>query len=301
MSTSYRLLVLFFMLFSSSVQAFDVFFDPLYWRATETAEWVYSNDRNVLNQNISYKTINFDYTPGFRVGAGFKEACIDAWDLKIFYTNYYTKAKKSAKGNLVSTFLGGKLVQGNNFYFRSGQVNFTINLNMLDLDLSKNWYETDTFMLKPVIGLRGGKINQTIITRFQGPLSIVENVKNNFKGLGPKAGLEGKWTFCQINDYQWGIVSDFTTSYLAGRWRFRDVTHISNFTTLHINNGKRSFGSLTLQGLLGIKLDYNCFSAKLGYEISDWFNQYQVLDDGTGAHNNDLILQGITLRLSYTF
>jgi hypothetical protein len=40
---------------------------------------------------------------------------------------------------------------------------------------------------------------------------------------------------------------------------------------------------------------------KAGYEIQDWFNQYQVFDDGTGSHTNDLVLQGLTVRVRYEF
>lgn len=38
---------------------------------------------------------------------------------------------------------------------------------------------------------------------------------------------------------------------------------------------------------------------KVAYEVSDWFNQYQVFDNTTGARNNDLVLQGLTVGLNY--
>lgn len=296
MSGSYRLLIVFCLLFSSSAQAFEVFLTPIYWRATETIDWAYTNNAVTPNQSIAYKTIDFDYAPGFRAGVGYNQ---DTWDSKFYYTRYYTKKTDSASGNLVSAFLGGKFVQGNNFFYQSGQVNFTINFNMFDWDLGSSTFVTDTLMLRPVIGLRGGWIHQKVITNFQGQISVTEHVKNNFKGIGPKVGIESKWEFCKIDGYQFSLFSDFTSSYMWGRWAISDITHDSLARTRSIKVGSRDFGAFTLQGVIGLNLDYECFSMKLGYDIADWFNQYQVLDDATGAHNNNLVLQGITLRFSY--
>lgn len=303
MSNSHRLIILSSLFISPSLQALDVFFEPLYWQATETVDWVFINDRSLPNQNITYKTVDFDYAPGFRVGVDLKgeHDCLVPWDSKLYYTWYHTKATDSAGGNLVSTFLGAKLAQSGLFFYQSGQIHFKINFNMLDWDVGKSICVCDDLVLRPALGLRGGSIKQTISTSLQGPISVVENVKNNFRGVGPKTGIEGKWTFCRLNDYRLSLVSNFTTSYLWGRWKIRDITHLSNATTIDTKEGKRKVGAFTMEGMIGLHLDYDCFSMRFGYEIGDWFDQYQVLDDGTGAHNNDLILQGINLRLSYDF
>ena len=57
-------------------------------------------------------------------------------------------------------------------------------------------------------------------------------------------------------------------------------------------------GAFELQGLVGLNLHYKNADVKVGYEVSDWFNQYQVFDDGTGTHTNDLVLQGLTVSLT---
>lgn len=289
--------------FSSSVQALQFFYDQLYWKATESIDWVYRNDLGVPNQTITYKTIQFNSTPAYRVGLRWAGGpCLDDWGSTFFYTHYQKNASDSATGNLVSTFLGGKLVQGSGlFFYQSGQIGFKINYNLFDWDVSKRICLSEDLILYPAMGLKAGTIKQKVITTFQGPVSIVETVQNNFRGFGPKIGLEGKWTFYRQDVYQFSLVSDFTTSYLWGRWAIRDITLANNGNSIDTKDGKRRIGAYTIRGMIGVNLDYHCFAARLGYELEDWFNQYQILDDGTGAQNKDLVLQGLTLRLSYDF
>lgn len=297
---TYQLLTCVFCFFSLRVEAMEVFFDPLYWQATETVEWVLSNSLSAPNQTITYKTIQFPYKTGYRAGIGFHNV-YDDWNTRLYYTGYQTSARNSATGNLVSTFLSGKFAPGNGNFFNAGQVYFKIAFNMFDWDLYKPICATEDYSLSPILGLRGGSIRQNVITYFQGAISITENVSNHFIGAGPKIGLEGKWVFYRFNAYQLSLFSEFTSSYLWGEWRLKDATFSSGPTNFFVNNRKRNFGAFTLQGIVGLKLDYDCWRLKLGYEASDWFNQFQVFDDGTGGHTNDLILQGLTLGLSYCF
>jgi len=214
----------------------------------------------------------------------------------VMYTRFFTQANASTTGHVTSAFLNGKLAEA---IYQAGQVNFTIDFNMFDADLSKRFYASKAITLRPLIGLRGGWINQSVNTAFQGQIDVTEQVKNNFTGFGPKTGIESTWDFYNANDYQLSILSNFTTSYLWGSWDISDVLYGSNSITFDTNVGKRDLGAFTIQGMMGINLDYKHFSVKFGYEIADWFNQYQVLDDASGGHNNDLVLQGITLGLTY--
>ena len=63
----------------------------------------------------------------------------------------------------------------------------------------------------------------------------------------------------------------------------------------------RDFGAVTFQALIGIELKYRHWSATAGYEINDWLNQCQIFDDATGPHNNDLVLQGLTVNVGCSF
>jgi len=298
MSHYHRFIIAASLLFASNAYAVDFFFDALYWRATETIDWSLNNNLSTPNQVITYNTIDCHYEPAFRVGVATTGS---TWKGDFNYTRFYTTSSTGAKGNLTSTYLGGKIAQGSNF-FNTGQVYSKIDFNMFDLDLKQSIYATRAIIISPIIGLRGGWINQSIITDFQGTVSISEQVKNNFKGIGPKIGIATKWIVDSENkDKKYSIFADFTASYLWGNWKITDVVHGSSATTIYTNVGSRNLGAFTTQGIIGIGLDYKSLAVKFGYEISDWFNQYQVLDDGTGGHNNDLILQGLTLSFTYRF
>ncbi len=300
MSYTRRLIISCCLLFASSAHALEPFVDGLYWRATETIDWSLTNNLDATNQQISYQTIDFNFDPGFRAGVAYNSD----WYSKLYYTYYYTKAISSVTGNVVTAFLGGKIVQTPNssiFFFRTGQISFKINYNVVDWDLGKTFHPTDKIMLRPILGLRAAWIDQTVNTSFQGPISMTEDVKNNFKGFGPKAALETKWQVYKFNNYQFNLFGDFTGSLLWGKWDISDVVHDTAGLNIYTNVGNRNLGALTLQAFMGLNFDYKRFTIKLGYEIADWFDQYQVIDDGTGARNSDLILQGLTLRLAYCF
>jgi len=292
----YRFLILSCLLFSASANALQFFADGLYWQTTETVDWVHNNNLSTSNQAITFKTFSFNPAPGFRIGAGYQSD----WDTKLYYTKYYNSTNASASGHLKSAFQGAVFtLPGGGFLFDTASASLAIDYNMIDWDFGKRFEITKALALHPVVGFRGGWINQTIHSNLQSPtFSIVELIKHNFTGIGPKAGIETTLALLQGKDYQLGLAADFAAAYLWGHWTFSDKDLNYPFSS-YVSS--RNFGSLAIQALLGASLEYNRLSVKLGYEINDWFNQFQLLDDDTGGINADLILQGLTLNISYDF
>lgn len=293
-----RFIIFSCILFSSNAQAIEVFVEPLYWRATETIDWAYINDQMTPNQYITYKTLDFNYAPGVRVGVGINKG---TWDTQFYYTRYYTRGTDSTTGYLKSGLLTSRLIQAADYFYLSGQASLAINFNMLNWDFGKRFDVSPALMLRPLVGLEGGWINQTYNTSFQGPSSITEQVKNNFSGVGPKVGMEGKLKLLDVNNYQVSAFATFTTAYLLGNWKITDALNANPPKTANIIVASRDMGAVALQGIVGANLDYKNVSVKLGYEINDWLNQVQFFDDDTGGHNNDLILQGLTLGVKWGF
>jgi hypothetical protein len=294
----YRLLMLAVLLFPSGAYALDLFLDAIYWRATETNDWCYVNSLQLPNQTIDYKTIDFGYAPGFRVGAVY----VSTWDALLAYTRLYTTANESATGNIRPSFSGSVTASPTGYLFQSGQVNQSIDYNIFDLDFGKQFHPAESLMLHPIVGLMGGWINQSIHATFRGSTSTSENISNNFSGLGPKFGIDTSIDLFNYNNYQPKLIAAFAASYLLGHWDISDftrVTPVSSTATVYVNGNSHNLGATTLQGSIGVKLDHKNLSVKLAYEISDWLNQSQLFDNDTGTHNNDLILQGLTLGVTY--
>ncbi|MDR3624099.1 MAG: Lpg1974 family pore-forming outer membrane protein [Chlamydiales bacterium] len=301
MRLSYRFLICILLISNSATcTKFDLFADFLCWHATETVDWSRTDNVNGSNEQITYNTISFNWDPGFRVGMG----CYGEWDSQLYYTHFFTKTSAFTSGQkVVSAFLGS--AQASDTY-TAGQVDFSINFNMFDWELGRNFFPSKALLLRPFLAVKGGWINQAIHTNWTGTKNAIENVQNNFSGAGPCFGINSKWFLGSMDSCLFSIVCDFSSAYMWGNWTIKDAFVDSASNIVNVEVGPRDFGAFVLQGLLGVGMDCCCFQKahlfmKLSYEIGNWFDQYQVFDDGTGTHQNNLILQGITYRLCLDF
>jgi hypothetical protein len=309
-------LLIAWLLQAQSAQALDFFADFLYWQATEPVDWTLDTNRFPLDQFVAYETVSFDFTPGFRVGVGQE----GQWSTKVYYSHVHTSFADSMSGNLTPAFLGGKLALSDEpkstpAYFDQGQIEAAVDYNVLDWDLGKPFNSGPSLRVQPLVGLRAAWITQTFDSGFQGEWpdlalskSMTEHMKNDFWGIGPKIGIENAWNVARGEVCEINCVANFYTAYLLGHWTVKDVTDLS---TIHDSQTSvsqrivpidgRDFGAVTFQAVVGINLKYRRWSATAGYEINDWLNQCQIFDDATGPHNNDLILQGLTVNVACSF
>ena len=300
------------LLTSSGAFAIEFFGDVLYWQTTEPVDWTMNTNRSSTNQVVAFKTLDFHFSPGFRVGVGAGLEC--DWGSKLYYTRFYTETDDSVAGYVTPVFLGNRmatlLVPSSN-YFDSGSIHTTIDYNVVDLDFGKTFRPVESLQLRPVLGLRGAWINQNFDTEFRYKWSSIlqritsdEHIKNSFWGIGPKLGMENSLNLWSGERCQIDLTLNFYTAYLLGFWAINDVTtnaSILGESPYDVPVGDHHFGALTFQAMIGVSLNYQHWNATAGYEINDWLNQCQIFDDATGPHNNDLILQGLSIRVSYNF
>ncbi len=292
------------------------FGDFLYWYTSETVDWAVTSKVGPSSQTIRNRTVTFDWDTGFRVGIGYNMKH-DGWDTRLYYTWFYTRAlDRINRGSVAITpgFLANRTAAGGTY--QSAKLSFRLRFNMFDWELGRRFFASEALSLRPFIGVKGGWIHQTIQTRWRREELILgipvkidawENVKNLFQGVGPKLGLNGKWILGQPGPQYFSLVGDFAGSFLWGWWRIRDRFHNNSLLTATTKVMNRHFGALVLQALMGFGWDYDLpsgpshFSAKLGYEIQNWFNQFQLFDNTTGTRSNNLIFQGVTLDLRLDF
>jgi|GEM_PF-6278489 hypothetical protein len=290
-------IVLLFVFISVPARAFQLFADALYWKAAESVDWVVDNNLSSTQQMLHYKIIDFPPKFGFRVGASSQ----GIWSNTFDYTQYKTYEKARTSGNLTSAFAASRIqTLPKGFFYSSGDVNFKIRYDMFDEVVSRAFPVTDRLTLSPVLGLKGGRINQHVQDSFEGAVSSVERVNNDFSGIGPQLGINGQWIFYQSPSVQWSLYGNFATSALWGYWRMKDVLHDSFFETTEIAVGSREFAAVMFQALVGLEAQRGKCSMRLGYEINDWLNQGQFFDNATGSHSNNLIFKGANLRFTYT-
>jgi hypothetical protein len=279
------------LLFSSLSNAVDFDLEFLYWQPSETIDWAVTNNKSLPNQIITYKTIDFDFAPGFRLGAQFEK---ETFNGRVYYTWLNSRGKDAVNGNVISAYMPSKFAED---FYQSGQVRFNIDFDSIDADLIKTIPIEKKWVLNPYIGIKAARIDQSITTQYLGTILVIERVKNDFLGIGPKIGIEGSLPIYQGHRLNSQFVADFSTALMWGTWSINDTMTQSNSSLISsVDIANRNLGALEVQGFVGLRLTHERFSVKAGYEVSDWFNQYQLFDNATGSHSNDLVFQGLSLQ-----
>lgn len=305
---------------------FDIFASLIVWTAKEAgadcwAEVIISDSSTLFND---LREVNFGWNPGFRVGIGYGMTH-DQWDTQAYYTWFRTTGKdhvSSGNGAVHSTFLG-------NFYidnatgagisgpaYQKGSISWTIRFNIFDWELGRNFWISQSLALRPFIGLKGGWIHQSIHSKWENPsLSPAEffnegreNIKNNFWGIGPSAGINTKWNLFNCQCHSFNLLGDFSGALMWGHWTFSDLFTNDIHQQVAVNLENLNSGATMVRTFMGLNWEFYFgsenwyrFSSKLGYEMQFWLDQLQFYSFVGGRLNNQLTLQGGTLEFSFDF
>lgn len=296
--------------YQSGSRHVDVFTNLLYWYTSETVDWghVLTSGSNFVDD--SYKTLSFDWCPGFRVGFLYHSPH-DCWNTQISYTWFQSRASAQNSGPITSGFLAARLSLLEPF--GNGEMQSNLHYNMFDWDLGRNFLVCQSLSMRPFIGLKAGWINQDIDILWTTPdfiipgflFSATENVKNNFLGAGPKIGVNGKFVLNHYSKSKLSLIAGLEGAFLWGHWTLKDDFIDIFDTEISIPAEDRNFGSLVLQATMGIGWDF-CLNKRdmalnIYYEIQNFFNYFQVFTNDSGTDNFGLTVQGITVDLRIKF
>lgn len=207
-------------------------------------------DNNVRNGKAHKPNFNYDW--GFRIGLGYVIPR-DYWDVYVNWTRLHTKATDSVSvngninpneflellttgstsGSFVSTFWVAKLFSNPNL-MNKGKARWYLDLDMIDAELGRNFYVGEFLAVRPYIGLRNAWIDQKYALTFEAqdyfnfppnPDQLARRInvrmKNDFWGIGSKAGLNTEWSlgkgFC--------IYGKGAVSLLYGRFKVKYHLH----------------------------------------------------------------------------
>lgn len=309
--------------------------DWLYWKTNETGLGYALNQQHfdvtdpVLMGFGEVANPKFDWQSGFRVGVGYNIPH-DQWDLTLLWT--WNEGKGTDEQNSTDDDLPTILpifVHPNIYNDESiaacnkAQYNALIHLNVLDLDLGKEFKASKWLSLKPHFGLRSAWIHQIHNVSYNdlfaksGDLVLGEyltHITNNFWGIGVRGGLGSdfglKWGF--------SLVGDFCLSLLYGVF---ETSYSERFTTLGGIDGTtiaedNSFHAGRVVTDIDLGLRWNRSFAKdrvrlllqAGWEHHMFFSQNQIMHfvDGQSWGNfvqnqGDLYFQGWTASFRFFF
>lgn len=304
---------------------FKIYANLIVWTAKEPGAdcWaeVITSDNSTSTNDL--KQVHFGWDPGFRVGAsyGMKH---DQWETQAYYTWFHTRGKdhiSSGPGTVHSAFLGNFYVDNADGSGLSGpsyqkaSIDWAIHFNMFDWELGRNFWVSKSLALSPFLGIKGGWIHQSIHSKWQNPdlsgpeffNTGVENLKNNFWGIGPEAGINMTWSLVTTGQSQFYLFGDFSGALMWGHWSFSDIFENDLQQKVSVNLQNINGGASMLRTFMGFGWDANFsqnhyrFSTKLGYEMQFWLDQLQFYAFTGGRLVNELTLQGGTLEFCFNF
>ena len=292
--------------------------DLLFWHANEGG-----TDYAVLFKNAPYgstakahtHTLNFGWDVGFRAGIG-TYLNHDQWDLYANFTQFQTDKSSSTSlhdGAFIIPLLGPILGDSRN---QASQVKIGGNIVFynLDFNLGRHYFVSRKLAFHPFIGIKSAWIAQHIHTQASlvSPTTDVLhlNIKNDFWGIGPTLGIDGKW----FMSHHFNLFGSIAGSLLWGTFDVHEKQRLQNRDQITFNVPfDRDLIVPTTQMQIGFGYETNLFSNRyhlginLRYEYQYWWQQNQMPyfpEPGTFKYkcsSEDLSLEGLTLDVRCDF
>ena len=220
------------------------------------------------------------------------------------------------------------------FFYDSAHASWALHFNVFDWELGRNFFVSPRLILRPHIGLKGTWQRQKFTAKYNGNHELSEpstsapftrselgyykiSLNQFYWGVGVRAGMDASWQFTP----SWSIYGDWALSALWGKFDINRTdlqsqangsTAATTFVNAQIVNSEREFHSLraVLELALGLRWDYFFsddnyrFRIQAGWEEQIWFSQNNVnLNNDLlfRESNNDLVLQGLTVKFRFDF
>lgn len=296
----------------------SVFAEFLYWQISEVGSdnWAQVITPPGTSESIQFLDVPFQWDPGFRVGAAY-HGSENNWDTLVYYTWYQTQSTNQASvttGEIHSSFPGAFYANNTNGsglsgpYYHNASIKWNFLLNNIDWELGRTFNIKNRYKLRPFVGLKAAFIDQSIHTRWQNPYdpalkipittfsSAIENITNDFWGVGPSLGLNTSWNVHQTPSSAIGLFGNFSGAFLWGGWHITDVYENNTPVTITVQNNVQSSTATMAKGLVGLSwqtaTQYMDIAFRLGYEGQAWINQLKFYSFDGGRQNGTLYIQG---------
>jgi len=279
-----------------------------------------------------------EWDPGVQVGLGYIFPQREQWCTRLSWTHLNTDSEGSASSNInniPNEYLAPILIPfviGTVADHASGH--WSLHYNILDLELSRQFYVGKWLSVKPRLGLRAAWIDQDFHAKYHAffitnagsfPFHTRFKCKQEFSGIGAKLGSDLQFYMTKA----WSILGNLSTSLLWGSTELKEKTNGRVFAdstnsfpeTIKL---KQTIDKLraNLEGQLGLQWQtyyhqgkYR-FATSALYTFSYWFNQNQLTNQVVGfpptidlsfpaleetTAFGDLQLQGLNIQFEFDF
>ena len=269
------------------------------------------------------------WVSGFKVGMG-TDFCHDGWDLYAEYTWFKSTSSNNKPQGFSPNFMFGDPTLGDIYWnidahepefngYTSASAKWRLNMNIVDLELGRNFYVSPRLMLRPFYGLKGAWNKQKMNVAFVGIQStqtgtfipIVASMDNALKtwGIGLRAGVDTSWHFCR----NFSILGDLAFTALWEQFKSRRYDNTASGGAVldsFVDNKENQYlvkpiieWMAGLKWETGLSCDAYHLSITAAWEEQVWFGQNQFMRTrntsvGTGG---DLTLQGLTVDVRFDF
>jgi hypothetical protein len=298
----------------------------LYWKPYEEGlDFVIKNKgATTVNNDGTVERARFDWNWGSRVDLGY-EIPNKRMDLDLCWTWYKTHGSVSetvASPNALFSVWSIPNGSGTQWDYL-GKADTHLQLNSLDLGISGTFAPRRFLEITPSINLSALWIHQKFNYNLSGGpgilgLTVIDDnieMKNNFFGLGPKAGIDTLWNL----GWGFGIVGNFNISILYG---YFDISQSETVvfrgtapnTYLDLSRNFYHNPRVNFDLTLGMRWDKMFCQGKYhllleaGWENLIFTGQNQLLrfhnttyPANNSSVNGDLALQGLSLRALFAF
>lgn len=244
----------------------------LYWIPFQTNLQYVSRIRQ--DRSIHQKGIDFEASPGYRIGVGIDQMPYE-WDMAFLWTRFYNRSTSSAHGELIAPWEPEAMVRKASSVWR-------LQYDIVDIELGKQMRT-----IRPFMGIRAARIAQHIRSHYvdvQGSFEDLDfRAKNRYSGIGPRVGI--RLTFGKAEG--WSIFAQGAVSLLWGSyaWKWRYVGD-------HVLENQQVQYRVEGEAAMGLEWHRKHWTFGMSYEALQWWNR---------AHAGTLSLQGGTLSVRFHF
>lgn len=326
--------------------------DTLYWTTCEHG-LMYGSETDAFasGSDISYETKkkhpHSRWDLGWRLGLSYQFPC-ECWDATLLWTHFdtdlhasrdefvspsqfFTPAWGGIPGN--GSPSGALLGRTSPFPVQEASAHWKLRLNLVDLEIGREFSLNSCLTLRPHVGIRGGSINEKnhleyeVIALVGEPGSLQEvvtdefHLENDFEGAGVRGGLETDYEFdCGITIY-----GNIAAALLFGEREIKTKellnaaanTIAAPLFSMNQKDIEDSCQAIT-DAEIGIRWQYCCcnkiLTFQLGWEHHFFFNQnkFEKFTNYAGTNNfaterypqvvhGDLSIQGLVLSTRVRF